>query len=267
MPYIEVNNARLYYEDYGEGNETIVFGHGMLFNLRMFDEQVAALKSNYRCVLFDFRGQGKSEVSSDGYDMDNLAVDVSSLIKELKCDPCHFVGFSMGGIVAMRIAYRYPELIKSLLLIDTSSEPEPDAGQFRYKMMLWVARNIGLKPIANKVISILFRPAFLKDPERKALRSIWKKHFLSNSRTGIVRAVQGVFARPGITDMLPKIEVPTLILWGDQDDLSDREKAEIMNKNILNSELKIIPRAGHMSPIEEPAKVNELIIEFLNNLH
>ena len=266
MPYIEVNDAWLYYEEHGKGKETIVFGHGMMFNLRMFDDQVAALKANYRCVLFDFRGQGKSGVTSDGYDLDNLAVDVSALIKELKCEPCHFVGFSMGGIVAMRIAYRYPELLKSLLLIDTSSEPDPDTGQFRNKMMLWVAKNIGLKPVANKVISMLFGPAFLKDPERKELRSSWKKHFLSNSRTGIVHAVQGVFARTGITDILPKIEVPTLILWGDQDDLTDREKAEIMNKNIKNSELRIIPRAGHMSPVEEPEKVNDLIIEFLNKL-
>ena len=267
MPYIEVNNARLYYEDHGEGKETIVFGHSMLFNLRMFDEQVAALKSNYRCVLFDFRGQGKSEVASDGYDLDNLAVDVSALIKELKCDPCHFVGFSMGGMVAMRIAFRHPELIKSLLLIDTSSEPDPDAGHFRNKMMLWVARNIGLAPIANKIISMFFGPAFLKDPERKDLRASWKKHFLSNSRTGLVHAVKGVLTRPGITDKLHSIEVPTLILWGDQDDLTDREKAEIMNNNILNSELKIVPRAGHMSPVEEPAIVNELISEFLHKLN
>lgn len=266
MPFIKVNNARIYYEEHGEGNETIVFGHSMLFNLRMFDDQVAALKSNYRCVLFDFRGQGKSEVTSEGYDLDNLSVDVAELIRALKCDPCHFVGFSMGGMVAMRIAIRYPELIKSLLLIDTSSEPEPSGGHLRNSMMLWVAKNMGLKPIANKITSMFFGSSFIKDPERKGIRSTWKNHFLSNSRTGLVFAVKGVLARNGITDNLQRIEVPTLVLWGDQDGLTDKGKAEIINKNIKISELRIIPRAGHMSPVEEPAIVNEFIIEFLKKL-
>jgi len=236
------------------------------FLLRMFDDQVAALKSKYRCVLFDFRGQGKSEVASDGYDLDNLAIDVVELIKALKCDPCHFVGFSMGGMVAMRIAIRYPELIKSLLLIDTSSEPDPHADRFQNKMMLWVVKYIGLRPIANKIISMFFGPFFLKDLERQDIRSTWKKHFLSNNRSGLVFAVKGVFSRKGITENLQRIEVPTLILWGDHDDLTDGEEAEILSSNIKNSELRTIPRAGHMSPVEEPEKVNELIIEFLNKV-
>jgi 3-oxoadipate enol-lactonase len=71
MAHIKVNNANLYYEDEGQGEETIVFGHSMLFNLRMFDDQVEALKSSHRCVRFDFRGQGKSEVTAGGYHLDN----------------------------------------------------------------------------------------------------------------------------------------------------------------------------------------------------
>ena len=90
MPFITVNNAHIYYEEHGQGEETIVFGHSMLFNLRMFDDQVEVLKSDYRCVLFDFRGQGKSEVTKDGYELDNLAVDIAELIKSLNCSPCHF---------------------------------------------------------------------------------------------------------------------------------------------------------------------------------
>jgi pimeloyl-ACP methyl ester carboxylesterase len=139
MPYITVNDARIYYEEHGQGKETIVFGHSMLFNLRMFDEQVKSLKSNYRCVLFDFRGQGKSEVTFEGYDLDNLSKDTHELITSLKCNPCHFVGFSMGGMVAMRLAISHPKLLKSLILIDTSSEPEPSSGHFRNAMMVWVA--------------------------------------------------------------------------------------------------------------------------------
>ncbi len=266
MPIVNVNNARIYYEEHGEGDETLVFGHSMLFNLRMFDDQIQHLKSNYRCVLFDFRGQGKSEVTSDGYDLDNLTIDTLELLKSLQCSPCHFVGFSMGGMVGMRLAFRHPGLLKSLILIDTSSEPEPSAGHFRNTMMLWVVKNFGLKPIANKVISMFFGPSFLKDPGRKDLRKTWKNHFLNNNPKGIVRAVRAVLSREGITADLSKIQIPSLILWGDQDHLTDKNKADIMHEEISNSELKIVSRAGHMSPVEEPSVVNSMISDFLNTL-
>ena len=266
MPYITVNNARIYYEEHGQGKETIVFGHSMLFNLRMFDDQVKFLNSNYRCVLFDFRGQGKSEVTSNGYDLDNLTIDALEFIKALNCNPCHFIGFSMGGMVAMRLAIRHPEVLKSLILIDTSSDPEPSKGHFKNKMMLWVAKYLGLKPLANKILSMFFGPSFMKDPDRKDLRTTWKNHFLANSRTGLVHAVKGVLWREGITSDLSKIKVPTLILWGHHDFLTDKDKAYILHENIDKSELQIVPRAGHMSPVEEPDVVNSLISDFLKNI-
>jgi len=68
MPLIRVNGAALYYEEHGTGPETIVFAHGLLWSCRMFDAQVALLKEHYRCVAFDFRGQGQSEVTRSGYD-------------------------------------------------------------------------------------------------------------------------------------------------------------------------------------------------------
>jgi 3-oxoadipate enol-lactonase len=70
MPHIHVNCANLYYEEQGRGPEAIVFAHGLLWSGRMFDNQVAAFKELYRCITFDFRGQGQSQVTRNGYDMD-----------------------------------------------------------------------------------------------------------------------------------------------------------------------------------------------------
>ena len=125
MPFIKLTNTKLFYEIKGKGTQTIVFGHSMLFNLRMFDDQINFLKDKYRCVSFDFRGQGKSQINTEGYDLDSLTEDIAELINVLNCKPCHFVGFSMGGMVAMRLAIKHPELLKSLVLIDTSSDKEP----------------------------------------------------------------------------------------------------------------------------------------------
>lgn len=263
MPYLKINSANIYYEEEGEGKETLVFGHSMLFNLRMFDNQVTYLKNDYRCIRFDFRGHGKSESTLTGYDLDSLTEDITKLVKKLKCEQCHFVGFSMGGMVAMRIAIKNPELIKSLILIDTSSEPEPKNKMMKNKVMVFIAKYIGLKPLANEVISLFFGPTFLKDPKRSSLRKKWKNYFLANNRAGIVKAVKGVLFRKGISHEIGKIDHPTKILVGACDELTDILKAEILYTNIKNSSLEIIPRAGHMSPVEEPDIVNNIIKEYL----
>ena len=88
MPRLCVNGATIHYEEHGTGPETIVFAHGLLWSVRMFDRQVDALKDRYRCITFDFRGQGQSEVTATGYDMDTLAADAAALIESLRCAPC-----------------------------------------------------------------------------------------------------------------------------------------------------------------------------------
>ena len=87
MPIIRVNEAALDHEEHGTGSETIVFAHGLLWSCRMFDAQVAQFKEHYRCVAFDFRGQGQSEVTRSGYDMETLYEDAIALIEQLECTP------------------------------------------------------------------------------------------------------------------------------------------------------------------------------------
>ena len=198
MPYLKLNQVNLYYEEEGDKKETIIFGHSMLFNLSMFDQQVQFLKDNYRCIRFDFRGHGKSDSPSNGYDLDTLTEDTFALIQSLNCGPCHFIGFSMGGMIAMKLAIKYPEVIKSLILVDTSSEEEPSKYAFRNSLMLWVAKHIGLKPLAPKVMSLFFAKKFLTDPQRASERANWKNQFKNNNRKGIVKAVKGVLSRKGI---------------------------------------------------------------------
>ena len=265
MPYIDINKAKLYFEEAGSGTSTIIFGHSMLFNLRMFDDQVNFFKSDFRCIRFDFRGQGKSEVTNDGYDLDSLTDDAAKLIQTLDCGPCHFVGFSMGGMVALRLAVKYPELIKSLILIDTSSELQDD--MLRNRLLIWIAKNMGIKILANKVMSMFFSSKFLKDKNKIALRKTWKNHFLANDQDGILKVIKGVVFRKSITHTLDVIKQPTIIMVGEKDILTDYNKANIIHEHIGHSELKIIPNAGHMSPVEEPKFVNQVISNFFNKLY
>ncbi|MFY7910099.1 MAG: alpha/beta fold hydrolase, partial [Emticicia sp.] len=117
MPYIQLKNANYYYEEYGLGEETIVFSHGLLWSGHMFHKQVEYFKDRYRVITYDHRGQGKTEITADGYDMDTLYDDAAELIEKLVGKPVIFAGLSMGGFVGMRLAARRPDLIKKLILL------------------------------------------------------------------------------------------------------------------------------------------------------
>ena len=267
MSKMHVNGANLYYEDTGgEDRETIVFSHGLLFNCHMFNAQINALKDNYRCVSYDHRGQARSDVTENGYDMDTLTEDACQLMQSLNATPCHFIGLSMGGFVGQRIAIRHPEMLKSLILIETTADPEPTENLPRYKMLNFIARWLGLNIVARPVMQIMFGQKFLNDPARAAERDVWKAHMTSHDRLGITRAVKGVIERDGVYDELDKISVPTLIIVGDQDVATVPEKSERMHARIPNSQFVVIPCAGHTSTVEEPAAVNEAIMTFLNSL-
>lgn len=266
MPIIRVNGAGLYYEEHGTGPETIVFAHGLLWSCRMFDDQVAAFKDRYRCIAFDFRGQGQSEVTRDGYDMETLYEDAAALIEALDCAPCHFIGLSMGGFIAMRLAARRPDLVKSLVLLETSPDPEPAENMPKYRQLAFIARWLGIGLVADRVMPIMFGQKFLNDPARAAQRSQWRQRMSKNHRVGVTRATMGVITRRGIYDEIAKIRVPALIIVGDQDVATVPAKAERVRERIQGSRLVTIPGAGHTSTVEEPAAVNAAINEFLIGL-
>jgi pimeloyl-ACP methyl ester carboxylesterase len=266
MPFFKVNGRSLYYEEHGSGLQTIVFAHGLLWSRRMFEAQVQALQDRYRCITFDFPGQGQSEVTRDGYDMDSLAVDAAALIRQLNAAPCHFAGLSMGGFVAMRLGIHHPELLRSLILMETSADPEPPQNVPKYKLLSMISRWISMRLVAGKTMQIMFGQAFLKDPARQAQREQWRGYLLANNQTGIARALQGVISRQGVYEQLGKIKVPTLVIVGEQDVATVPAKAERIRDAIKGARLVRILNAGHSSSVEEPQAVTRAIEEFLAGL-
>ena len=157
MPYIDLNNVNYYYEDSGQGEEVIIFSHGFLWSGKMFEDQVTYFtKKGFRVITYDHRGQGKTEIAKDGYDFDTLTLDAVDLIKKLNLGKVHFAGLSMGGMIGMRLALRYPDLLKSLILLETTAEAEPKKNIKKYKQMNFVATWFGLRIVAGSIMKILF---------------------------------------------------------------------------------------------------------------
>jgi len=259
---MQINGAEIQFEDAGAG-PTIVFAHGLLCSTRLFDHQVEFLKDRYRCIRFDFRGQGKSEITPDGYDIDSLTEDTACLIRTLGVAPCHFAGLSMGGFVGLRLAARQPELIRSLTLMSTSADAEPTVMALAYRVLCFIARRFSMRLTAGPVKRIMFGRRFRDDPAREAERATWRELLLCNDPVGVTRAARGVFSRPPMYDELDRIRVPTLVLVGALDRATPPDRARRIHERIPGSRLVIIPHAGHTLTVEEPAPVNAAIAEFL----
>jgi len=266
MPYLDVNGTRLYYEDTGGPGEPIVFSHGLLWSGRMFDKQVEALRGRYRCITYDHRGQGQSDVSRvHTIDMETVYADAVALIEKLGVGPCHFVGLSMGGFVGMRVAARRPELLRSLMLLETSADPEPAENAPRYKLLNFLVRTLGPWSVAAPVMRIMFGRTFLTDTTRAVERGEWQR-LLAGNRRNIWRAVNGVISRRGVYEELGKVKAPTLVVVGEEDVATVPAKAERIHKAIAGSRLVKLPRAGHTSTVEEPEAMNATLLSFLDDV-
>jgi pimeloyl-ACP methyl ester carboxylesterase len=265
MPEVTVNGVRLHYEEMGAGSETIVFSHSYLVDHTHFHPQMKALGKKYRCIGFDHRGHGKSEVTEGGYDMENLYADAVAFIEKLGCAPCHFVGLSTGGFIGLRLGVRRPDLLKSLVLMDTSADAESGGKLLQYKLMMIAVRLFGTGVVAGQVMKKMFAKKFLKDPERKHEAAEWKRRMIAADRLGMIRFGRGIFARQSVYDLIDKLETPTLVVVGEQDVSTTPDKARRIAGRIPGAKLVLIPDAGHLCTIEEPDAVTAALEEFLDS--
>ena len=264
MPHIQLNNIKLFYIKEGEGKEVIVFSHGLLWSHKMFMEQVEFLKKSYTVIAYDHRGQGQSEVNASPIDMDILTEDVLELIDKLAGQPVHFAGLSMGGFVGMRLAARYPEKVKSLILLETSANSEPVENFPKYKFLNGIVKLFGVVPIvASKVMPIMFAQSWLENPKNKDSYKKWMKELQSNKKS-ITKSVEAVIYRKGVEEEIRNIKCPTMIVVGDEDVATKPEKAKFIQMAIPNATLHMVPGAGHSSCIEKPDEINRLIGDWLS---
>lgn len=268
MPTIKINNADIYYED-SEPNDVrkpvMLFAHGLLWNTRMYDKQVEHFQENYRCIAFDFRGQGQSQVTKSGYDMETLTEDTLGLLAALNIEKCHFVGLSMGGFIAQRIALKHPERLLSLTLLETSADPEDPKNVPQYRKLVKAIRWLGIKRVSNKVMPIMFGSTFLADKSRQSERKQWLTMLQGNRKGGVIKATMGVIERTGTYEQLGNIITPTLIVVGDEDAATPYSKSERIHFAIKGSKLAVIKGAGHTATVEEPEQVNRVMSQFLEN--
>jgi len=268
MPFISNNDANLYYEEYGKsqdsGADTIVFAHGYLFSHEMFLSQVDYLMNNYRVVVYDQRGHGQSDVPNSGYSIEELTGDALAVINQLADGAVHFVGMSIGGLIGLRLALQAPDKLKSLTVISTSAEATEPSTIRQFDSAFGLARFFGVGPVLNRVLALQFSDNFLNDPARKRAASFWQKHIGSTKRKSLLKFGKANLSKTPVLDGLSGNTIPTLVIAGELDQVNPVACSERLDDVLANSDLFVIPRAGHAAPIEAPTPVNLALENFLS---
>ena len=258
---MRVRGIDLYVEEWGAG-PPIVLSHGLLWSARMFEPQMRGLSRSHRCIAYDHRGQGRSQIVGDPVvDIETVYEDAVALLEALDLGPCCFVGLSMGGFVGLRLAARRPDLLRSLVLVDTAADAEPRKNLPKYRALSLIVRAGGMPLVRAPVAKVMFGSTFLRDPARKRERDAAIAQLMMNPPS-IVRAVEGVLTREPVTHELAAIDVPTLVLHGEEDRAIAMRRAEAMAAGIRGARLQGIPRAGHTSTLENPDAVTSAIEAF-----
>lgn len=257
-----INGTTLHYNERG-GGPALALIHGFPLDSRVWEAQVDALSSDFRIIAPDLRGFGQSR-SNDGFTMESLADDLHELLEKIGALPCVLAGLSMGGYAALAYVKKYPTDLRGLILVDTRAEGDSPQGKEGRGKMIELVRSEGSAAVANQMM-----PKMIADADAAGRPQLVKqlRQIMESCPPGTIEnALVAMRDRPDFTDDLPSIPVPTLILVGESDAITPPATAESMQKQIPGAALEIIPGAGHMTPMEQPDKMNQIIRRFMEML-
>lgn len=254
-----IDGIQLNYEIHGEKGPWVVLSHSLACNLHMWDAQISKLKDRFRVLAFDTRGHGSSDAPSGAYSLDTLVEDVRGLLDAAGVRDPHFVGLSMGGMIGMCFALKYPSRFRSLVLCDTSSRIPPEAGAV-WNQRILTASERGMEPLVEPTLERWFTEPFRqRDAKTVARVGDMIRATPTAGYIGCCHAIPSI----NVTDKLGAIKCPVLIIVGEQDVGTPVAMSEAIHKAVPGSELVVIPNASHLSNIEQPGAFDSALSKFL----
>jgi len=250
------------YDDVGTGI-TVAFVHGFPHTRALWAPQLGALVDRARCIAPDLRGFGESSKHGP-FSIDQFADDIAILLRGLGVERAVVAGLSMGGYVAFALWRRHRSLVRALVLADTRAGADTAEGRAKRMELIDVARTRGSGAVAdNQITGMLGKTTREKRP---ALIDQVHRMLESAPVDGIVGALEAMMGRIDSTPTLATIDVPTLVVVGQEDALTPVAEAELLHEGIRGSRLEVIEHAGHVSNLERPAAFNHVLSEFLASL-
>lgn len=250
--YLETNSSE---------EPVVLLLHGLGTTSASWQLQIPSLTEvGYRVLAPDMRGFGRSSYPGGANNPEIMAADTIKFLQKLEIETCHVIGISMGGTIGLQAALTKPETFKSLILTNTFARLRPKgAGTwFFYGIRLAMVHILGIQRQAAYVAKRLF-----PHPDQCELRNEFTKQVRQANTKGY-RSTMRSYARYDLSDRLGEINVPTLVITGENDTVVPPDvQAELAN-NISNSRRVIIPNSGHAVSVERPTTYNKVVMDFLD---
>ena len=257
MPVVRANGLEIAYERVGDG-PPLVLVHGAAENGRVWEPQLAALAGEFTVVAWDEPGAGRSSDVPADFALAGYASALAALLDALALGPAHVAGFSWGGAVVLELYRTRPELVATLVFVDTYAGWKGSLPEEEVQARLAGAREMLAAPPEE------FDPTlpglFAREPPAEFVPLL--EEIAAAVRPGSLRTQLGVMAGADLRDVLPRITVPALLIWGELDVRSPLHVARQFERAIQDTELVVIPRAGHLCHLERPEEFNEAIRRF-----
>ncbi|HOJ37017.1 MAG TPA: alpha/beta fold hydrolase [Ignavibacteriales bacterium] len=260
----KLNNGIAVYDNENIDKQSIIFLHGYPFNHTMWDAQADYLNSNYRVIRYDLRGLGNSEVGDGQYTMEMMVDDLFYLINELQLDKPVVCGLSMGGYITFRALERDFNTFKGAILCDTHAFADDTTAKLRRQGTIKQINEEGLLSFVKSFVTPLF--GHETKTQNQGLIDKWINICSSNSPIGVKGCQIAMLSRTETFSALKSISIPVLCFGGNDDVSCPPKIIKEFADEFPKSDFAIVPRAGHMSPIENPEFVNVIIENFLKNL-
>jgi 3-oxoadipate enol-lactonase len=256
-----VGEVELYYEVDGQG-PAIVLGHSIGQTAEIWRRVAERLADRYTVVRYDARGHGRSDKPPGPYRVEQMAEDVYGLLRVLGLERPVVGGLSLGGSITMALALAHPEAARALILVDTADYYEPDPLP-RWEARAQAALSHGFSQPPQEQLDKWLTPATQR--EHPELMEHVVRTYLANDPTGYAAAGRAL----GVFDVraeLRRIDAPTLVIVGAEDDTTSVATARRIQRNIAGAELVVIPNAAHLAPWERPDAVAQAMETFLERV-
>lgn len=260
---LRASQTSVAYEDVGAG-PVVVLLHAFPLDSGMWRPQIGSLAQHYRVIAPDAPGFGQSAVSA-GLTIDALADVVAELLDHLGINERVAVGgVSMGGYASFSFARLYPQRLRALILADTKADPDDEQSRAGRDRMIQLVTEHGPAGVINELLPKLLGPSTV-DGRPDVVRTV-RELAGRQSAEGLVAALKALRDRPDARSSLGHISVPTVVIVGQEDAVTPPDAAQVLAAAIPNARLVVIPRAGHLSNLEDPDAFTAAVREFLDRL-
>jgi 3-oxoadipate enol-lactonase len=260
MPYVISDSLKLHYEIHGQGDPLVLI-HGLGSSCRDWELQIPAFAEGFQVITLDLRGHGRSDKPAGPYSMALFAEDTAQLISSLGLQTVHVLGISLGGMVAIQLGLDFPDLVRSLVIVNSTPEMVPRT--FQERISIWqrwmIVRFSGMKKMGQ-----VLAERFLPRDDQAELRKIFIQRWAENHKPAYLEAMKAVIGW-SVRERLGEISCPTLIIGSDGDYFPTSDK-QAYTELIPGARLVIVKDSRHALPAEKPVEFNRLVIDFLAGL-